>query len=89
MVIDPTHLKEYFEDQERSLSFFDAALEDIDFESTLPGNVLNFYHVHVIRNQLTQNIARLIPTLAEELDNAFRVEIDTVLGAGMSQIGLR
>jgi hypothetical protein len=86
VVIDRGHLREYFEDSERNLSFFEAAVEDMDFENTLPGNIRNLYHVPVIRNQLTQNIARILPILAEELGDALKVEIEPLLGADWTPI---
>lgn len=81
-MVDRSHLKEYFDDSEKSFDFISAALEDIDFEHTLSGDIHNIYHIPVIRNQLTQNIVKLTPIIAEELDVAFESEIGSLLGDG-------
>jgi hypothetical protein len=81
VVVDRQHIKELFSAPSSSLGFFEAALEDIDFRYTLPGNLSNLYHVKVIRIQLTQNIAALLPEMAEELDSVFD-EFDSGMSRG-------
>lgn len=84
VVVDRSHLKELFDDLGRSFNFLAAALEDLDFEATLSGDVHNLYHIPIIRNQLTQNISRILPSLADELDSAFGDIIDTTVSEGKS-----
>lgn len=54
----------------------------MDFRYTLPGDIFNLYHIKVIRNQLTQNIAALVPEMAEELASVFD-EFDSNMSKGM------
>jgi len=82
VVVDRSHLKELFDDAGRSFNFFEAALEDLDFEATLGGDVHNLYHVPIIRNQLTQNISWMLPSLADELNSTFGDIIDTTVSDG-------
>jgi hypothetical protein len=81
VVVDRQHIKELFSAPSASLGFFEAVIEDIDFRYTLPGDVHNLYHVKVIRNQLTQNIAAMMPGVAEELVSVFD-EFDSDLSNG-------
>ena len=79
IVVDRDHLKEVFDAPNSSLSFFEAALEDLDFRYTFRGNSYNLYHVPVIRNQLTRGISTFMPAVAEEIKSAFGDDIDPLL----------
>lgn len=82
IVVDRAHLKELYDAPNSSLTFFEAALEDLDFVNTFTGNAYNLYHVPVIRNQLTRGIASHVPALVEEIRSAFEDDIDPLLKKG-------
>jgi hypothetical protein len=79
LVVDHDHLKEIFEAPNEEINFLEGLFGDTDFRYTFYGDVHNEYHVRVIRNQLTQNIASLIPDVVDELNAALEDEIDSVV----------
>ena len=79
IVVDRDHLKELYDAPNSSLNFLEAALEDLDFRYTFSGNMYNLYHIPVIRNQLTRGMTKFIPATAEEMEGAFRDNIDPLL----------
>lgn len=77
--MDHDHLKEVFEAPNDEINFLEGLFESNDFRYTFYGDVYNEYHIRIIRNQLTQNIAALIPTIVDELNAALEDEVDTVV----------
>lgn len=78
-MVDHDHLKEVFEAPNDEINFLEGLFESNDFRYTFYGDVYNEYHIRIIRNQLTQNIAALIPTIVDELNAALEDEVDTVV----------
>jgi len=79
LVVDHDHLKEVFEAPNDEINFLEGLFGDTDFRHTFYGDVHNEYHVRVVRNQLTQNIASLIPDIVDELSVALADELDSVV----------
>lgn len=85
--MDHDHLKEVLEAPNDEVNFLEGLVESTDFRYAFYGDIHNEYHVRIIRNQLTQNIAALIPSIVEELNVALDDEVDTVVtGNGHSVI---
>jgi len=66
IVVDRPHLKEFFDVPSDTFSFDAAVWEAISMKHTLKVGP-SFYHVDVVKNQLTRNFGALLPTLVEEL----------------------
>ena len=79
LVVDHDHLKEVLEAPNEEINFLEGLFGDTDFRYTFYGDVHNEYHVRVIRSQLTQNIASIIPGVVDELNAALEDELDSVV----------
>jgi len=75
IIVDRGHIKEMFQAPDSQLNFVQAILEEADFNTALRANGHNDYHKYVVRNQLTQNIASILPEMMEELELAFQEEL--------------
>lgn len=87
MVVDRAHLKEFYNAPNETFSFRDALNAQIDIRYTLPAANLNQYHIDVVRNQLTQNLANLTPYIAEEIKATLSDELDPKMKDGEKHNG--
>jgi hypothetical protein len=53
-----------------------------DFRYTSRASIYNPLHVHVIRNQLTQQIASKMPDIMDELATVVSEDLDLIAGEG-------
>src|SRR5271169_5339539 len=82
IVVDHAHLKEFFEADDKILSNIEGILVDHDFRYTFRASIYNSLHVHVIRNQLTQQIASKMPDIIDELATVLGEDLDRIAGEG-------
>lgn len=81
-MIDRSHLKEHFEAPENRLSFMSELIKAGAFDYGFVCDALNHFHIDVIRNQLTQNIAAYMPAILDELNAALADELDHLVTKG-------
>jgi hypothetical protein len=82
VVVDRSHLKEYYDASEGRLSFVSELIQGGAFNYGFVCDVNNHYHIDIIRNQLTQNIAAYMPAILDELDAALADELDHIVTKG-------
>jgi len=82
VVVDRAHLKEYYNAPNETFSFSEALTAQIDIRYTLPAANLHQYHIDVVRNQLTQNLASLTPYIAEEIKATLSDQLDDKMKDG-------
>lgn len=83
MLIDRDHFHELFEAPEDRLSFNKAALRRGYFNYAFKADILNTYHVDIIRNQLTQNLQAKMSDIVDELNASFADEFDRFITDGI------
>ena len=60
----------------------------MDIRYTLPASRLHQYHIEVVRNQLTQNLGNLTPSIAEEIKATLEDELDPKMKDGNNRMWL-
>ena len=83
VVVDRSRLKEVFEAPSSQLSFLEAIYKDMDFRHIFNADDSNHYHIHVIRHQLTQNIAAVMSDTVDELNAALEDDLEAVVSNGI------
>jgi hypothetical protein len=82
VVVDHAHLKEVFNADDKILSNIQGILEENDFRFTFRASLYSAFHVSVIRNQLTQHIASMMPDIIDELAAVLGEDLDLIAGDG-------
>ena len=86
MIIDQDHFRELFDAPEDRLSFNKATLKRGHFNYAFKADILNTYHVDVIRNQLTQNLQGKMSDIVDELNASFADEFDRFITEGINTL---
>ena len=81
-------LKEVFDADDKVLNNIEGFLIDNDFRYTFRASVYGSLHVNVIRNQLTQHIASMMPSIIDELATVLGEDLDLIVGKGISLMNL-
>lgn len=84
VVVDHSHLKEMFAADDKILSNTQGILEENDFRYTFRSSFYSEFHIGVIRNQLTQHIASMMPDIVDELATVLGEDLDLMAGEGLS-----
>ncbi len=66
IIVDRAHLKEYYDVPSHTFSFDAAVWDALSMKHTLKVGP-SFYHVDIVKNQLTRNFGSMLPDLAEEV----------------------
>ena len=85
--MDRGHLKEYFSASDDKLHFQDGINTRNDFVTPFKAGPSGLqYHIDVVRTQLTQNLAKMMPHIADELAHALTDELEPLLTDGKSEL---
>ena len=82
MIIDQKHFHELFDATEDRLSFNKATLRRGHFNYAFKADILNTYHVDIIRKNLTQNTHGKMSDIVDELNASFADELDPFITGG-------
>jgi hypothetical protein len=75
VVVNRGLLKEYFDAPEDTLSFLKATADYLQVEYIYHDNMRkDDYHLPVVRQKLTQNIAVMMPDVVDEIESCFNDE---------------
>lgn len=83
IVVDHAHLKELFEADDKILDNVQGILEENDFRYTTRASIYSTLHISVIRNQLTQHIASMMPDIIDELSAVLGEDLDLLAEDGI------
>jgi hypothetical protein len=79
--LDRSSLKEYFDAPETALSFLAETVDVLAIRHVFHENMAtDDYHVPIIRNQLTQSIAGIMPDIVDEVEYGFASEVPVTDG---------
>lgn len=81
IVVDHAHLKELFDADDKVLD--NIHLEENDFRYTSRASLYSRLHINVIRNQLTQHIASMMPDIIDELSAVLGEDLDLLVKDGI------
>ena len=82
IVVDHAHAKEFFDADDKILNNIQGILEEQDFRYTTQASIYSMFHVNVIRNQLTQHIASMMPDIIDELTAVLGEDLDLLVQDG-------
>lgn len=83
IVVDHAHLKEFFDADDKVLDNIQGLLEENDFRYTTRASLYSTFHINVIRNQLTQHIASMMPDIIDELSAVLGEDLDLLVKDGI------
>lgn len=84
--MDRSHLKEFLSAPNDKLHFREGANMRNDFDTPFKAGTSKLhYHIDVVRTQLNQNLGKMIPHIADELDHALTDELEPLLTDGTSK----
>ena len=86
IVVDHAHLKEFFDADDKTLDNIQGLLEENDFRYTTRASLYSKFHINVIRNQLTQHIASMMPDIIDELSAVLGEDLDLLVKDGYKDL---